>query len=148
MDQPSRPLVDLAAPCACGAVRLAVAGTIRAMLLCACRDCQRATGTGHSVVALAAATDVTVTGPTKSFSRPAESGAILTRWFCPECGTPLHGESSRAPGLLLLPVGLFGDDTAWFAPSQVIFARSHRDWDPLPADLPRHATYRDAGSPR
>ena len=118
------------------------------MLLCACRDCQRATGTGHSAVALVAAADLSIAGATKSFSRPAESGATFTRWFCPECGTPLHGESSRAPGLAMLPVGLFGDDTAWFAPSQLIFARSHRDWDAIPAGLPRHDTYRDTGSAR
>lgn len=142
MSHPEKPVVDLTAHCACGAVTLAVAGRIRSMFMCSCEDCQRATGTGHSSVALAATGDVTVTGATASFARPAHSGATLTRWFCPRCGTPLYAQSSRATALFMLPVGLFGADAAWFVPNQLIFARSHRDWDLVADDLPRHATYR------
>ena len=44
-----------------------------------------------------------------------------------------------------MPVGFFGAGADWFVPSQLIFARSHRDWDLIPADLPQHATYREGG---
>jgi hypothetical protein len=141
----SRPVVDLAASCACGAVTLTVKGRIYAMFMCSCEDCQKMTGTGHSTVALAAARDVTVSGETRSFERPADSGATFIRTFCPTCGTGLHGQSSRASELRMLPVGLFGADAAWFDPNQLIFARSHREWDMIAADLPRHDTYRDKG---
>lgn len=137
-----KPEIDLSARCACGRVTLSVNGRIRSMFMCSCEDCQRATGTGHSTVALARPADVTVTGDTRSFARPAHSGATLTRWFCPHCGTPLYAQSSRAPDLLMLPVGLFGAATNWFVPNQLIFARSHRDWDALPDGLPQHDTYR------
>ena len=138
-----RPAVDLAARCACGAVAVTVTGTVRSMLMCACEACQRATGTGHSALFLVDASAASVTGETRSFDSPAASGATFTRSFCPTCGTPICGRSSRAPQLLSLPVGLFGPDTAWFAPNQLIFARSHRPWDLIAADLPRHATYRE-----
>ena len=137
-----KPIVDVTAHCACGLVTLTVRGRIRSMFMCSCEDCQRATGTGHSTVALASPADVTISGPTSSFARPAHSGATLTRWFCPDCGTPLYAQSSRAPDLLMLPVGLFGAGTDWFVPNQLIFARSHHDWDALPDGLPQHATYR------
>ncbi len=146
MPERPKPQVDLTARCACGSISLSVKGRIRSMFMCSCADCQRATGTGHATVALAASGDVTVTGPARSFARPANSGATLTRWFCPDCGTPLQAQSSRAPDMLMLPVGLFGADTAWFVPSQLIFARSHRDWDTIAADLPLRATYRDEGA--
>ena len=113
------------------------------MFMCACEDCQKASGTGHSTVALAAKSDVTITGETRDFERPANSGAMFTRTFCPICGTPICGRSSRAPQALMLPVGLFGKDTEWFAPNQLIFGRSHRDWDVLAEDIPRWQTYRD-----
>jgi hypothetical protein len=141
-----RPEVELTARCACGSVTLAVRGRIRSMFMCSCEDCQRATGTGHATVALVSIGDLAVTGPTASFARPANSGATLTRWFCPGCGTPLYARSSRAEGLAMLPVGLFGADTGWFAPNQLIFARSHRDWDVLDDSLPQHATYRNEGA--
>jgi len=145
MTNNEKPQVDLTAACACGGVTLYVRGRVRSMFLCSCEDCQRATGTGHSAVALVAIGDVTVTGDAASFARPANSGATLTRWFCPRCGTPLYAASSRAPALAMLPVGLFGAAADWFVPNQLIFARSHRDWDIVAPDLPHHATYRDEG---
>jgi hypothetical protein len=137
------PQIDLSAACACGAVTLAIAGRVRSMFMCSCEDCQRSTGTGHATVALVAIGDLTVTGPTASFARAAHSGATLTRWFCPSCGTPLYARSSRAPELAMLPVGLFGPASDWFAPNQLIFARSHHDWDVIAPDLPQYATYRE-----
>lgn len=147
MENAPRPLVDVSTACACGGVSLHFAGRVLSMFLCACEDCQRATGTGHSAVILARPDDVSISGPMQAFARPANSGATLTRYFCPACGTPLYAQSSRAAGLLMLPAGLFGAAAgSWFDPNQLIFARSHRAWDTVAADLPQHATYRDEGA--
>lgn len=143
MERKPRPTVDIEARCACGAVSLRLSGTVRGMFLCACTACQKSTGTGHSTAVLATRDDVTITGDVTVFSRPANSGALFTRHFCPVCGTPLHARSSRAPDMLILPAGFFARDTAWFVPNQLIFARSHNEWDTVPADLPRYQTYRD-----
>ena len=144
MEKKPRPVVDLTATCACGAVSVHFAGPVKSMFMCACEDCQKASGTGHSTVALANRSDVTITGDIRAFDRPSNSGAMLTRHFCPVCGTPIYARSSRAPEALMLPVGLFGkDSTAWFMPTQLIFGRSHREWDLLAADIPRWTTYRD-----
>jgi len=142
-----RPQVELAASCACGAVSVTVNGIVHVMLLCACEECQKATGAGHSAAAFVDAEDLTVTGATKSYSRPADSGAIFTRYFCPECATPIYGQSSRAPRFAMLQVGLFGAQTDWFKPNQLIFARSHRQWDDIADDLPQHRTYREKTTP-
>jgi hypothetical protein len=144
MDAPNRPTVELAARCACGAAELRVAGRVKAMLLCACEDCQRATGSGHASIAMFAADDVVIKGEAREYTVTAASGATMSRRFCARCGTPLAGQSSRSPDLVSLPVGLFGDAAAWFKPRQMIFARSHRDWDTVDAGLPRYATYRGA----
>ena len=142
MDDRHRPSVNLAASCACGAVEVRVEGTVRAMLMCSCLDCQKATGTGHSTFAILDDNAVAIEGSTRSFERPAASGATFTQTFCPSCGTPIRGRSSRWPDACILPVGLFGKDTDWYAPTQLIFARSHREWDSIADGLPRHATYR------
>lgn len=112
------------------------------MLICACRTCRKATGTGHSTVVLMHADAVRVTGPIKGYATSAASGSAITRYFCSECGTPVSARTARAPDLVLIPAGLF-DDPHWFAPTQVIFARSHLPWDTLADALPRHQTYRD-----
>jgi hypothetical protein len=147
MERKPRPVVDLTAQCSCGAVTLHVSGKVLSMFLCSCEDCQRATGTGHSAIVLSRQESVTVDGETRSFARPANSGATLTRTFCPTCGTPLYAQSSRASELVMLPVGLFGGAAAaWYEPNQLIFARSHRDWDLIDDALPHHQTYRDEGA--
>jgi hypothetical protein len=143
MSSGPRPEVDLEASCACGAVRIGVRGTIYSMFLCACEDCQKATGTGHATVAIMNTASVTVSGTTRCVDRPAASGAVFTRCFCPDCGTPLFGKSSRAPQSVMLPVGLFGRQAQWYVPNQLIFARSHHRWDQIDEALPRHETYRD-----
>lgn len=142
MSSTPRPTIDVSAQCACGQVTLTVQGRVASMFMCSCLDCQRATGTGHSTVALMPAGGMSVVGPTKAFARAAASGATFTRHFCPECGTPLYGQSSRAPDLRMLPVGFFAGQNEWFAPNQLIFARSHREWDLVADHLPQHETYR------
>lgn len=143
----THPVVEASAQCACGGVRIALKGRVLSMFLCSCEDCQRASGAGHAAIVLARPSDVTIAGETRSFARPANSGAIMTRSFCPQCGTPIVGHSSRAPDVLMLPVGLFGGAAAdWYQPNQLIFARSHREWDEVAAALPRHETYRDRGA--
>lgn len=142
MTSGERLTVEAKSACACGAIELTLNGPVRSMLLCSCLDCQKAGGTGHSSVALVPATALSVTGEPKSFDRPSDSGATFTRYFCPECGTPIYGQSSRAADMRMVPVGLFAGASNWFDPSQLIFARSHQEWDRIAGGLPHHEKYR------
>jgi hypothetical protein len=138
--------LDLSATCDCGAVTLAVNGAVAAMFQCACSNCQKVSGSGHSSVVLLPSAAVTVAGETVPFSRPAASGATFTRHFCPRCATTVWAQSSRAAGLSIIPVGLFAGENDWFAPSQLIFAESHQAWDLIDAHIPRHDRYRGNAS--
>jgi hypothetical protein len=123
---------------------MSVNGTVLSMIMCSCLDCQQATGTGHATIAIVSRDSLRVEGAVKSFAVIADSGATLTRSFCPECGTPLFGVSSRREDRVNLPVGFFAGHNDWFEPNQVIFGRSSRNWDSFPAHLPKHETYRSA----
>jgi hypothetical protein len=136
------PDLDLAGRCDCGAVTVVAKGRAISMFQCACRNCQTVGGSGHSSVVLLPNDAVDVSGETKSFARPAESGATFTRHFCPACGTTVWAQSSRAPTFRILPVGIFAGDTGWFVPNQLIFSRSHMAWDLVDAGMPHHAAYR------
>lgn len=136
------PQLDLTATCDCGAITLTARGQAISMFQCACLNCQKVSGSGHSSVVLLPADGVRTIGATKTISRPADSGATFTRHFCPECGTTLYAQSSRAPAFKILPVGLFAGQNDWFAPNQLIFARSHQEWDLVADHLPRHEAYR------
>lgn len=143
MTSRSHTVVDIAATCACGSVTMRVAGPVLSMFMCSCLDCQRATGTGHATAALVPLNALSISGEVKSFGSPSDSGAVFTRHFCPGCGNPLFGASSRAPHVRMVSVGFFAGRNDWYAPNQLIFARSHRQWDMIADDLPRHETYRE-----
>jgi hypothetical protein len=142
MSKPSPDDLDLQGRCDCGAISLEARGQVVSMFLCSCENCQRTSGGGHSSVALFRTDAVRVVGATKSYARPAESGATFIRHFCPECGTTVLAHSSRAPALRIVPVGVFAGENTWFKPNQLIFSRSHQTWDLIADHLPWHETYR------
>lgn len=144
MPKAEQPELDLAGRCDCGGVTVRISGPPISMFQCACKNCQRVSGGGHSSVVLMPADRVSTTGATQSYERPADSGATFTRHFCPRCGTTVYAESSRAPTIRILPVGVFAGESNWFTPNQLIFARSHADWDLVADHLPRHERYRGA----
>jgi len=43
----------------------------------------------------------------------------------------------------MVAVGFFAGQNEWFAPSQLIFARSLQEWDVIADHLPRYETYRE-----
>ncbi|MBK1793627.1 GFA family protein [Devosia sp. WQ 349] len=140
-------IVEANGRCDCGAVTVRASGRILSMFTCACLNCQAVTGTGHSSIALLAADDISLTGETKPYTRDAASGARFTRHFCPVCGTTLHAQSSRAPGVSILPVGIFAGNNQWFKPKHLLFGRSRQPWDWLLEDLPIHETYPEKAAP-
>jgi len=129
------------ASCACGAISVALRAKPITMMLCSCKDCQKASGTGHAALALFRAEAVSLAGETRSFEVTANSGATTSRHFCPRCGTPVFGRSSRFPELMLVPAGLF-EDGSWFRPSSLIFARSRLHWDMIDPELVQYQTYK------
>lgn len=137
-----RPELDLTAHCDCGAVTLQLKGKAVSMFQCGCENCQKVSGSGHSSAVLMPASSTALSGVTKSFERPADSGATFTRHFCPDCGTTMLAHSSRAPDLRIVPTGLLAGHNDWFSPNQLIFARSHPGWDLIAEQIPRHETYR------
>lgn len=143
MDSKTKTIVDLTAYCACAKANIKVHGPVLTTMLCACTECQRASGAGHVAVAMVPKDALTITGTTKVFTRAADSGATFSRTFCGDCGTWLYSATSRSPDIALLPMGLFpGSD--WYHPRQIIFNKSRTHWDCLPDDIPAYDTYREA----
>lgn len=120
--------VEAEGGCLCGAVRFKVSGAPIRMAQCHCRDCQRASGTGHMSNAIFRADDVTVTGQTASYDSTADSGNVLTRHFCPTCGGRLFLYVNARPGMIVMAAGAF-DDSSWFEPEIVLYTKSRPHWD-------------------
>jgi hypothetical protein len=120
--------------CACGAVRYRAAGDPVAARMCVCRICQRLTGGAGSVLAFFATDSFTVDGRTGDFAAVADSGNIIHRRFCPECGTPLFSSAEVRPHLIGVRVGSL-DDPSSVTPTAIVWTDEAPAWAHLNGDL-------------
>ena len=91
--------------CLCGAVHYLSSGPAVFMGNCYCVDCRRESGSGHITAVAVPDPTVRVTGDTRDFVKPSDSGQTIRNTFCPTCGTTLLTHPSGLPGLALLRAG-------------------------------------------
>ncbi|HEV7316992.1 MAG TPA: GFA family protein [Ensifer sp.] len=114
--------------CLCGAVRYEAKGMPLFSGFCHCRDCQRATGTGHCCYMIFDRTDVTISGTCRSYEKLAENGNPTIRYFCEICGSQLFGSGPPDDERWSIYAGTL-DDLSVFQPTDAIFTRSRHEWD-------------------
>ena len=120
--------------CQCGALRYRAEGEPLIQGLCHCRNCQRISGAGHVGFICFSEGDVTLEGPTRSYSLTGGSGRTATRYSCPACRSGVFGRAEVMPGQINLYAGSL-DDTALFEPKIAIFARRRPPWAAIPPGL-------------
>src|SRR5580658_8581081 len=120
--------------CLCGAVRYEAQGQPLWAVFCHCRDCQRASGTGHVPVMGVPKALFKVTGETTSYAAKGTSGLKSIRHFCPTCGSLLFGTPEAAPDAVSIYVGSL-DDPSVFRPEVILFRRDRLGWDETVGDL-------------
>jgi hypothetical protein len=106
-------------------------------VICHCRDCQRASGTGHVPVMGVVRATFEKTGETTSHVCRGGSGQPSIRHFCPACGSLLFGTPQSAPDMVTIYVGSL-DDPSTFRAEALIFTRDRLDWDKREAGLPEY----------
>jgi hypothetical protein len=77
---------------------------------------------------------VRVLGDISEHSSVAESGATVTRTFCPKCGSSLFGRNAGMVGVVTISVGTLDEPDA-VSPQVAIFARSRPRWDAMDGSL-------------
>jgi hypothetical protein len=77
-----------------------------------------------------------VEGETTSVHGVADSGAAMTRRFCPRCGTPLFSQAASRPHQIGIRVGAM-DHPERFAPDKTIWAAAAPPWACFDEALPK-----------
>jgi hypothetical protein len=114
--------------CLCGAVTYEVQGEPMFVGHCACENCQKTSGTGHSTVAAFPEAQVAIHGQTTAYQGKGDSGQPTTSQFCPRCGTRLFTRASVMPGVVMITVGT-ADADADLQPTMMIYGKRRRSWD-------------------
>ena len=122
--------------CACGAIRYAIAAEPMFMNDCQCRDCQRASGTGHgSYLTFADRTQVELQGEAAQWEMVGDSGNAKRRAFCPTCGAPVYMTFAAMPDLFTVHAASL-DDPGRYAPQATTYASRGHAWDRLDPSVP------------
>ena len=121
--------------CLCGKVKYAISAPPRVMSQCHCDDCRKSTGTGHASNAFFKESDVHIIGETSRYDSIADSGATITRYFCPTCGSLLFGALSKLKNVLAVSVGTV-DDNSWFKPGAIVYNKRKPQWDFMDESIP------------
>jgi hypothetical protein len=123
--------------CLCGAVRYECSAEPIVMGNCHCRDCQLATGTAFAAGMLVPNNAVAIAGEVKYYDVTGDSGSIIGRGFCPNCGSKLFSKPS-VPELIGIFAGSL-DEPSGYQPVMDIYTASAQPWDYMNPDLPKFA---------
>jgi hypothetical protein len=124
--------------CLCRQVRFSITAEPIAMRLCWCRVCQYF-GSGNATVNLVFPSNaITIEGTPRDYRSIADSGNVMHRRFCPNCGTPLFSEAESRPHLIIVRNGAL-DDTELLKPDATIWTTQAPEWAWIDEALPQHA---------
>jgi len=124
--------------CLCGKIRYEVSQPPQNVVACHCTHCQKISGAGSSHNAVVPTSAVTFTsGRPKCFRDTAQSGNILNRYFCGDCGSSLYSQRERAPEMTILKVGTL-DKPGDMKLVMNIWTNSARPWMYIDPATERH----------
>ena len=127
--------------CLCGAVRYEAGGEPIFSLMCHCRDCQQASGSGYVAAVRMPSDQFRITkGMPKTYRGKSDAGNEISRVFCGDCGAPLYVQVSTRPDMVGIRVASF-DDPSFFKPEANIFTKSAQPWDHMNPAVPKFDTY-------
>lgn len=122
--------------CMCGAVRYECSAQLPLTANCHCRDCQRATGGAYASVLFVPRNAIKITGEVKYYDVVGESGNVLSRGFCPTCGSRLFGKPAIMPDAMSIMASSL-DDPSGHKPAMDIYTASAQPWDYMNPELPK-----------
>jgi len=102
---------------------------------CHCTDCRKSSGTGHCTNIAIPEADFSVSGEVKFYDHPADSGNIVSRGFCPTCGSPIYSINSGIPGMVF-PRASSLDEPEIVKPQVVVYTSRAVSWDAVDPNLP------------
>lgn len=120
--------------CLCGAVRYE-GSEQKGGGHCHCIDCRKSSGTGHGSHMVVPEAAFQVTGEVRFFDAPADSGNMVSRGFCPTCGSPIYSTNSGMAGMVFVRASSL-DDLEVFAPQMVVYTKRAASWDGVDPALP------------
>lgn len=123
--------------CLCGAVQYACAEESGGGH-CHCIDCRKTSATGHASHMIVPETAFQLSGEVKFFEKPADSGNMVSRGFCPQCGSAIYSKNSGMPGIVFVRASSLNEPEN-FKPQMIVYRDRAASWDEMDSNLPAFA---------
>jgi hypothetical protein len=124
--------------CLCGRIQYSANADPAIIAECHCKNCQKQTGTAFSLIVGIPRSTISIQGKLKTFCDTGDSGQVVERNFCPECGSPIISNVAVMPELTFIKAGTL-DDTSWLDPKMHIYCDSAQHWSLIPEDCQKFA---------
>jgi hypothetical protein len=95
--------------CSCGQLRVRVAADPIRVGVCHCLACQRRSGSAFAVQARFESDVVQTDGDAGEYVQISDEGEPRSFYFCTQCGVTVWFSRPSAPGVIMIPVGVFAD---------------------------------------
>lgn len=130
--------------CLCGAIGFTIAAPVKELRACHCTNCQKASGAAGSVNAVVPAKSFRLThGTPKRYSARADSGRLLHRYFCGDCGSPIYSQRETTPDIVVVRAGLL-ENAGDMKVTANIWTASARPWAYIDPSSTQHPGQPDA----
>lgn len=127
--------------CVCGEVRYRTKGAPQRVSACACRWCQKRTGSAFGLTVYFEEKDIEfLQGTMQKYQTASDTGRKVESEFCEVCGTTVTFRLELREGWRAIAGGTFDQPTFWYDVETFIFARSKPDWLTIPEGLEVHDT--------
>jgi hypothetical protein len=130
--------------CLCGAVRYRSSIDPQVVGHCYCVDCRKSSGTTHCTQLVIPEDAFAVSGEVTFYDHPADSGNIVSRGFCPACGSPIYSKNSGMPGMVF-PRASSLDAPEVAKPQLIVYASRAPSWEIMDPALPAFPTMPEGG---
>ena len=105
------------------------------MANCHCTACRQSTGSAYASLMFMKQGDVKITGTPKTYQHKSDTGNVMTKHFCSNCGTPMFTQNSAREGMLGLRAGLINEHEE-FTPKANVYISSKMEATVLEDGLP------------
>lgn len=121
--------------CLCGKVRYEIEAEPLFAAHCSCRDCQKASGAGHTTIFAVPAEAMRLQGEVATYTNTGDSGQPVTRHFCPVCAGRLFTTGDSAGPIRIVQAGSL-DEPGRIQPAAAIYRKDAVAWDYIDPALP------------
>lgn len=133
---------SLVGGCLCGTIRYHIEGQPLFVSQCCCKDCQKATGTGHTTIIGIHKDQLKMDGTPATYTNTGDTGGSVTRHFCGHCAGRLYTSGDTPGDHIMVQAGSL-DEPGQVSPQNVIYMKDKVSWDFVDPDLPKFAALPD-----